>query len=67
MINDALLRLAELTMARYPAFVQGRLCLLCRSENATFLLQSRRTSYALRLLRADYHQRADIESELHWL
>ncbi|CCP02300.1 hypothetical protein BN439_1220 [Erwinia amylovora Ea644] len=65
--NAALLRLAELAMARYPAFVQGRLSLLCRSENATFLLQTRRTSYALRLHRADYHQRADIESELHWL
>lgn len=34
--NAALLRLAELAMARYPAFVQGRLSLLCRSENATF-------------------------------
>ncbi|AUX71898.1 phosphotransferase enzyme family protein [Erwinia pyrifoliae] len=65
--NAALLHLAELALARYPASVQGRLSLLCRSENATFLLQTGKARYALRLHRADYHQRADIESELHWL
>ncbi|CAO97599.1 phosphotransferase enzyme family protein [Erwinia tasmaniensis] len=65
--NAALLRLAEQALARYPAALQGSLSLLCRSENATFLLQARGKRYALRLHRADYHQRADIESELHWL
>ncbi|CCG86366.1 phosphotransferase enzyme family protein [Erwinia piriflorinigrans] len=65
--NAALLRLAERALARYPAALQGRLSLLCRSENATFLLQAGGKRYALRLHRADYHQRADIESELHWL
>lgn len=65
--NAALLRLAEQALARYPAALQGSLSLLCRSENATFLLQTQGKRYALRLHRADYHQRADIESELHWL
>ncbi|WP_455812088.1 phosphotransferase enzyme family protein [Pseudomonas graminis] len=65
--NAALLRLAEMTLLRYPAALQGKLSLLCRSENATFLLEAGGMRYALRLHRADYHQRADIESELHWL
>ena len=65
--NAALLRLAEMTLLRYPAALQGKLSLLCRSENATFLLEAAGKRYALRLHRADYHQRADIESELQWL
>ncbi|MTD27159.1 phosphotransferase enzyme family protein [Erwinia sorbitola] len=65
--NAALLRLAEMTLLRYPAAFQGKLSLLCRSENATFLVEAGGKRYALRLHRADYHQRADIESELHWL
>lgn len=63
----ALLNLAERTLTRYPAALQGTLSLLCRSENATFLLQAGGKRYALRLHRGNYHQRADIESELHWL
>ena len=65
--NAALLRLAEMTLLRYPAALQGKLSLLCRSENATFLLEAAGKRYALRLHRSDYHQRADIESELQWL
>ena len=65
--NAALLHLAEMTLLRYPAALQGKLSLLCRSENATFLLEAGGKRYALRLHRADYHQPADIESELHWL
>ena len=65
--NDALLRLAERTLSRYPAALQGRLSLLCRSENATFLLEAAGKRYALRLHRPDYHQHADIVSELQWL
>ena len=65
--NEALLRLAERALSRYAPSLQGKLSLLCRSENATFLLQAAGKRYALRLHRADYHQRADIESELHWL
>lgn len=65
--NAALLRLAEMTLLRYPAALQGKLSLLCRSENATFLLEAAGKRYALRLHRADYHQHADIESELQWL
>lgn len=65
--NAALLMLAERALTRYPAVLRGRLSLLCRSENATFLLEAAGKRYALRLHRADYHQRADIESELHWL
>ncbi|KMV69285.1 serine kinase [bacteria symbiont BFo1 of Frankliniella occidentalis] len=65
--NDALQRLAERTLARYPAALQGKLSLLCRSENATFLLEAGGKRYALRLHRPDYHQYADIVSELQWL
>lgn len=63
----ALLNLAQRTLTRYPAALQGTLSLLCRSENATFLLEAAGKRYALRLHRGNYHQRADIESELHWL
>ncbi len=65
--NEALLRLAECALSRYAPALQGKLNLLCRSENATYLLQAAGKRYALRLHRADYHQRADIESELQWL
>lgn len=65
--NTALLTLAQQAVARYPASLQGRLSLLCRSENATFLLVAGDKRYALRLHRGNYHARADIESELHWL
>lgn len=65
--NAALLKLAQQALARYPFARQGKLSLLCRSENATFLLEAGGKRYALRLHRENYHQRADIESELHWL
>ncbi|MCU5772064.1 phosphotransferase [Erwiniaceae bacterium BAC15a-03b] len=65
--NTALTALAHAALAQYPAALQGELSLLCRSENATFLLVANGQRYALRLHRGDYHQKADIESELHWL
>lgn len=65
--NAELQHLAEMTLLRYPVALQGKLSLLCRSENATFLLEAGGRRYALRLHREDYHQRADIESELQWL
>lgn len=65
--NTALTALAQRALANYPAALQGELSLLCRSENATFLLQAYGQRYALRLHRGDYHQKADIESELLWL
>ncbi|MFC0140240.1 phosphotransferase enzyme family protein [Erwinia mallotivora] len=65
--NAALLKLAQQALIRYPFARQGKLSLLCRSENATFLLEAGGKRYALRLHRENYHQRADIESELHWL
>ena len=65
--NSALLALAHSVMTRYPAALQGKLSLLCRSENATFLLQAGGKRFALRLHRGNYHQRADILSELSWL
>lgn len=65
--NTALLTLAQQAVVRYPASLQGTLSLLCRSENATFLLVAGGKRYALRLHRGNYHARADIESELHWL
>ncbi|WP_437613014.1 phosphotransferase enzyme family protein [Erwinia sp. V71] len=65
--NTALTALAQRTLANYPAALHGTLSLLCRSENATFLLVAQGQRYALRLHRGDYHQKADIESELQWL
>lgn len=65
--NTALLTLAQQALARYSAAYRGTLSLLCRSENATFLLVAGGKRYALRLHRGNYHARADIESELHWL
>lgn len=65
--NLAITRLAQQALSRYPAALQGELQLLCRSENATFLLQAAGRRYALRLHRGDYHQLAEIESELLWL
>lgn len=65
--NTALTALAQRALANYPAALHGELSLLCRSENATFLLVAHGQRYALRLHRGDYHQKADIESELLWL
>jgi Putative homoserine kinase type II (protein kinase fold) len=59
--------LAQQALACYPAPLQGELKLLCRSENATFLLLAGGKRYALRLHRPDYHSKADIQSELLWL
>lgn len=59
--------LAQQALLRYPPALQGELSLICRSENATFLLKTPSQRYALRLHRADYHQKADILSELMWL
>lgn len=65
--NSALMQLARRALSRYPFAAEGKLSLLCRSENATFLLEAAGKRFALRLHRGNYHQRADIESELHWL
>ncbi len=65
--NPTLTALAQRALARYPAVLQGKLTLLCRSENATFLLVTGSQRYALRLHRGGYHQKADIHSELLWL
>lgn len=67
-LDDATLtRLAEHAMTRYAPPFQGEVALLCRSENATFVIMAAGKRYALRLHRANYHQKADIESELAWL
>ncbi|WP_288474589.1 phosphotransferase [uncultured Pantoea sp.] len=65
--DSQLTLMARQALACYPAALQGTLSLLCRSENATFLLQAAGRRYALRLHRGDYHQKADIVSELLWL
>lgn len=65
--NATLARLAQQALQRYPACAHGELRLLCRSENATFLVTVGATRYALRIHRGDYHQKVDIESELLWL
>ncbi|OAT76954.1 serine kinase [Mangrovibacter phragmitis] len=65
--NTTLTRLAQQALRRYPAPLQGELRLLCRSENATFVVTAGGKRYALRLHRGDYHEKVDIESELLWL
>lgn len=65
--NAEITVLAQQALACYPAALQGELKLLCRSENATFLLLAGGKRYALRLHRPDYHSKADILSELLWL
>lgn len=66
--DAALQRLAETACARYPEAVRGDVRLLCRSENATFVMHGpAQRRYALRLHRGGYHRREDIVSELQWL
>ncbi|UUE36469.1 phosphotransferase enzyme family protein [Pectobacterium aroidearum] len=65
--NAEITALAHRALACYPAALQGEVRLLCRSENATFLVSSAGKRYALRLHRSHYHQKAEIESELLWL
>lgn len=65
--DAAMALLAQQALACYPAPFHGDLKLLCRSENATFLLLAGGKRYALRLHRPDYHSKADIQSELLWL
>lgn len=65
--NATLTQLAQRALHRYPTRVHGDIRLLCRSENATFLVTSGTTRYALRIHRGNYHEKVDIESELLWL
>ncbi|WP_251978632.1 phosphotransferase enzyme family protein [Salinicola avicenniae] len=66
--DDTLTRLAEAAVARYPVPVRGTVRLLCRSENATFVVERvDGVRHALRLHRGGYHEREDIVSELAWL
>lgn len=57
------------TLARcYPPHVQGRVTLLCHSENATYRIDTAGGQrYALRLHKLGYHQKTEIENELIWL
>ncbi|WP_087718028.1 phosphotransferase enzyme family protein [Salinicola salarius] len=68
-LDDATLqRLAEAAGARYPESVRGEVRLLCRSENATYVMErASGERYALRLHRGGYHRREDILGELAWL
>ncbi|GAB2939359.1 phosphotransferase enzyme family protein [Hafnia psychrotolerans] len=61
-------KLASEALQRYPAAFHGQISLLCRSENATFMVRGADgLRFALRIHRGDYHQRDEIESELAWL
>ena len=62
-----LLALAEQAVVQYPKNYQGQIKLLCQSENATFVVRTEKTRYALRLHRPNYHNKQNIESELCWL
>ncbi len=67
MTDQQLMQIASKALSAYPQLADGELSLICRSENATFLLTVAGQRYALRLHRADYHDKADIVSELLWL
>lgn len=59
--------LAKQAICAYSLDYQGEIHLLCQSENATFLVQTKTKRYALRIHRPNYHSKQQIESELHWL
>ena len=65
--DQAVTKLALQAMQRYPSHARGKLRLLCRSENATFLVQAAGAKYALRVHRENYHSQKNIYSELMWL
>ena len=65
--DHAVTHLARQALLQYPSDVQGNLHLLCRSENATFVVQANSQRYALRVHRENYHSRKSIEGELLWL
>ena len=65
--DQAVTQLARQALLQYPAEMQGKLRLLCRSENATFVVQLPRKRYALRVHRENYHSYNSILAELMWL
>ncbi|MBT0726165.1 phosphotransferase [Rosenbergiella australiborealis] len=62
-----LMHIANCVVQAYPQLNAAQIRLLCRSENATFLVTAQGKRYALRLHRGNYHDKAAIESELLWL
>lgn len=65
--DHAVTQLARQALLQYPPELQGNLQLLCRSENATFLVETNSHRYALRVHRENYHSREAILGELLWL
>ena len=65
--DQAVTQLARQALQQYPPEMQGSLHLLCRSENATFLVQTSNSRYALRVHRENYHSHINIMGELMWL
>lgn len=65
--DHAVTQLARQALLQYPAKMQGNLRLICRSENATFLVEANSKRYALRVHRHNYHSRETIMGELLWL
>ncbi|MBF9002550.1 phosphotransferase enzyme family protein [Vibrio nitrifigilis] len=65
--DEQVIALAQIVINRYGPDQQGEISLLCRSENATLKVQTDTTQYALRIHRPNYHDKQDIQSELHWL
>jgi Ser/Thr protein kinase RdoA (MazF antagonist) len=62
-------RVAEAALSRYGLSAQRTVRLINLSENATYRIDDPGTgrSGILRVHRADYHDRAAIESELDWM
>lgn len=65
--TQTLYLLAESAMKQYEPQYQGTLKLLCQSENATFVIYTSHSKYALRIHRPNYHSKENINSELLWL
>jgi Ser/Thr protein kinase RdoA (MazF antagonist) len=59
--------LARRALERYDVAGDATLTLLNISENATYAVDEPGRRTVLRLHRRGYHDRAEIESELHWL
>lgn len=59
--NEIILRLAHRALANYPQYADATVRLLCRSENATLLVSHSGSRFALRIHRADYHDRGILK------
>ncbi|GAB3046890.1 phosphotransferase [Acinetobacter apis] len=62
-----LYQIAHQAVSQYQDTQHADVKLLCQSENATFVVTTGQTRYALRIHRPNYHCKQTIQSELDWL